>query len=404
MIRPAQQDDIRDLAELWARAFPGLRSVEQRMATLETGGVYGGLETVWLAEEGGRTVGAFRGYALTQHLHGAALPMLGLAAVAVDETARRRGLGRRLCEAAIRAGRERGDLVSTLYPFRPSWYESLGWGLVGSLHAYRFRPESLRRYTDGSGVRRAAPEDLTTLAAIYDRFAVVANGPVRRTQRAWRQHLDGDGVRVYMTGDARAGGYAIVRFSRSGAPDERPLHVRELIADDHRLYEELLGWIAAQQDSWRVVHYDASPDEQFEHRLHEPRPPGFTMHGHAWAPVARVVRGPMLRLLDVAGAFAARKRWGPAAPLRFGLDIHDAIVPENDGSFIAEFDGRQLTMTRGTARPLLKLSVAVLGQIYAGELRVGDALMLGLAGHEGDVSVLDALFRTDRCFRLLDAF
>jgi predicted acetyltransferase len=404
MIRPAQQDDIRDLAELWARAFPGLRSVEQRMATLETGGVYGGLETVWLAVEGGRTVGAFRGYALTQYLHGAALPMLGLAAVAVDETARRRGLGRRLCEAAIRVGRERGDLVSSLYPFRPSWYESLGWGLAGSLHAFRFRPESLRRYSDGNTVRRAGPEDVGVLAAIYDRFAAEANGPIRRTQRAWRQHLDGEGVRAYVTGDANVGGYLIARSSRSGAPDERPLHVREIVADNHRLYEELLGWIAAQQDAWRVVLYDASPDEQFEHRLHEPRPPGFVMHGHAWAPVSRVVRGPMLRLLDVAGACAARLRWGPAAPLRFGLEVRDAVVPENDGSLVVEFDGRRALVTRGSARPALRLPIAVLSQIFAGELLVRDALMLGLAEHDGDVSTIDTLFRADRCFRLLDAF
>jgi predicted acetyltransferase len=403
-IRAAQQADIRDVAELWTRTFPGLRTVEQRMATLETGGVYGGLETVWVAEQSDRLVGAFRGYALTQHFHGAELPMLGLAAVAVDETRRRRGIGRRLCETAIRAGRERGDLVSMLYPFRPSWYEALGWGTVGALHAFRFRPESLRRYTEGGTVRRANAEDASALAAIYERFAAAANGPIRRTQRVWRQMLEGDGVCAFITGDARAAGYAIVRFGRSGSPDDRLMHVRELIADDHRVYEELLSWIAAQRDAWQMVLFDTSPDEQFEHRLHEPRPPGFAMHGHAWAPVARVVRGPMLRLLDVAGALRARVRWGPAAPLRFGLAVQDGIVPENQGEFVVEFDGQRVEVERGSARPLLRLPVAVLAQIYAGELRVQDALMLGRAEHEGDVGVIDGLFRTDRCFRLLDEF
>jgi predicted acetyltransferase len=404
MIRPARQEDIRELAELWSRAFPGLRSVEQRIATLETGGVYGGLETVWVAEHAGRMVGAFRGYALTQHLHGAALPMMGLAAVAVDETARRRGIGRKLCEAAVRAGRERGDLVSVLYPFKPSYYEVLGWGSVGALHAFRFRPESLRHYGDGTSVRRAGPDDVAGIAAVYDRFATGANGPIRRTQRVWRQLLDGDVVRAFITGDSGITGYALVRFGRSGAPDERPLHVRELIAVDHRSYEELLAWIAAQQDAWRVVLLDASPDERFEHRLVEPRPPGFAMHGHAWAPVARVVRGPMLRLLDVAGALRARAHWGPAAPLRFGLAVQDGIVPENDGEFVVEFDGRGVTVERGSVRPLLRLPVAVLAQIYAGELRVQDALMLGRAEHEGNVSTIDTFFRTERCFRLLDEF
>lgn len=404
MIRAATRDDIRELAELWARAFPGLRTVEDRIAALETGGVYGGVETCWIAEDAGRTVGAFRGYRLRQHMHGATLGMMGLAAVAVDETYRRRGLGRRLCEVAIRAGRERGDVLSVLYPFRPAWYEALGWGSTGALHAFRFRPESLRSYEPAGAIRRATPADLDDVAAVYRRFAEAANGPIRRTRRIWDQQLSGDTVQVYVAGDTHATGYAVLRLGRTASPEDRPVYVRELVADDHRALEGLLGWICEQQDAWRVVHYDAAPDEHFAHRLHDPRTPGFSPHRHGWAPAARLVGGPMLRLLDVTQALQARLRWGPAAPLRFGIEVRDSIVPENDGEFVVEYDGGRATVTRGSARPLLRLPVSVLAQVYAGELRVADALMLGRATHDGDLAAVDSLFRTDRCFRLLDEF
>src|SRR5690606_1077149 len=127
MIRPAEHHDIRNLSELWARAFPGERTVEQRVRHMETGGVFGGIETAYLAERSGRAVGAFRAYALTQHMHGTPYRMMGLAAVAVDETARRRGVGRELCEHAVRIARDRGDVLSVLYPFRPAFYHALGW-------------------------------------------------------------------------------------------------------------------------------------------------------------------------------------------------------------------------------------------------------------------------------------
>jgi predicted acetyltransferase len=404
MIRPSTRADIPELADLWARAFPDLRSVEQRIASLECGGVYGGVETAWLAEEGGRVTGAFRAYALTQNLHGAQLPMLGLAAVAVDETARRRGLGRRLCEEAIRIGRERGDVTSMLFPFRQAFYENLGWGTVGSLHAFRFRPESLRHYGGQGTVRRAAPDQVGAAGAVYDRFARRANGPIRRTQRAWRQHLEGDGGNLYVTGDAGVTGYAIVHFGRTGSPEERSMYIRELLADGREGYDALLGWVAAQRDAWRVVHYDASPDEKFEHRLLDPRTVGYSLHRLAWAPVARSVRGPMMRLLDVAGALQQRVHWGPARPMSFGLEVRDAIVPENDGSLVVDFDGDRASVRRGSARPLLRLPVAVLAQVHAGELGIKDALALGLAEHDGDVAAVDALFRSDRCFRLMDEF
>jgi predicted acetyltransferase len=408
MIRSAERSDINELADLWARAFPGERTVAQRIAQLEMGGVYGGIETAWLAERAGRMVGAFRAYALTQHVHGGEYRMMGLAAVAVDETARRRGVGGELCRHAVHIARERGDVLSVLYPFRPAFYEALGWGTVGELHVYRFRPESLV-VTGEDDVRRAAAEDSAGIASCYADVARASNGMIRRTARIWRQHLDAAGVQAYVTGGGSVDGYALVRFGRGASPDERPMYVRELVATDGRAYGALLGWIAAQRDAWRIVIYEATPDERFVHRLADPRSPGFQNVRNLWAPVARVVRGPMLRLLDVTRALQERSRWGPARPLQFRLHVTDAIVPENDGLFAVDFDGDRVSVRRasgadGGSGPLLRMPVHVLAQLWAGEFRVMEAVALGRAQADGDVSGVDTLFRTGRCFRLLDEF
>ncbi|HEX6133449.1 MAG TPA: GNAT family N-acetyltransferase [Longimicrobiales bacterium] len=404
MIRSAAPDDIRALAELWARAFPGERTVEQRVRHLETGGVFGGIETSWIAERAGRTVGAFRAYALTQHMHGTPFRMMGLAAVAVAETARRRGVGRALCEHAIRIARDRGDTLSVLYPFRPAFYHALGWGLTGELHQYRFRPESLAACAAPADVQLAGSGDTGAIAACYDRVAADTNGFIARTPRIWRSHLEGDSMHAYITGGRTVRGYLIVRFGRAASPDDKPLFVRELVAEDHESYDALLGWIAAQCDAWRVIHYDAAPDERFDHRLAEPRTPGFHPARYLWAPVARVIRGPMLRILDARAALEKRTRWGPAAPMRFGLHILDELVPENETPFAVEYDGRRVSVTRGSTQPLLRLPVATFAQIFAGEMTVAEVLRLGRAEADGDVSAINTLFRVDRCFRLLDEF
>jgi predicted acetyltransferase len=403
MIRSAEHDDIPDLAGLWARTFPGERTVEQRIAQLETGGVFGGIETAWIAERAGRTVGAFRAYALTQHMHGAEHRMMGLAAVAVDETARRRGIGGELCRHAVRVARERGDVLSVLYPFRPAFYQAIGWGMVGELHAYRFRPESLT-LTGAGAVRRATPADFSAIATCYAEVARGSNGLIRRNARIWRHHLDADGMHVYLTGDARVEGYALVRFGRAASPDESPMYIRELVTANSTAYDALLGWVSTQRDAWRIVSYEAAPDERFAHRLREPRPPGFHSTRGLWAPVGRIVRGPMLRLLDVPRALDERQHWGPAAPLTFGLEIADPLVPENSGAFTVDFDGSRVSVRRGAALPVLRMPVSVLAQIYAGELRVTEALRLGLATGEGDTSSADTLFQTETRFRLLDEF
>jgi predicted acetyltransferase len=403
MIRSAERTDIRELAELWARCFPGEHTAEQRVSNLEMGGVFGGVETAWLAERGGELVGAFRAYALTQHLHDAVYRMQGLAAVAVSETARRRGLGTELCTYAVRMARERGDVLSMLYPFRPAYYTGLGWGLVGELHAHQFRPEALVA-APGSAVRRAGSADWAGIASCYARFASTANGPINRTPRVWRQHLSGEHVHAYVTGAAEVRGYAIIRAGGAATADERAVYLRELVADDEASYDGLLGWLTTQRDSWRVVHYEAAPDELFTHRLHEPRPPGFQNTRNLWTPVARLIRGPMLRVLHVSAALEQRRRWGPATPLQFGLRVEDELLPENAGPFVVEFDGARVAVRRGSARPELHMSAAVFAQIFAGELGLLDAVRLRLVRADGDAGAADTLFRTDRCFRLLDEF
>ena len=405
MIRRAEHADIQQLAELWARAFPGERTVEQRVRHMETGGVFGGIESVWLAERDHRMVGAFRGYALTQHMHGTAFPMLGLAAVAVDETARRAGIGRELCVHAIHVGRERGDVLSVLYPFRPAFYYTLGWGYVGEMYSFRFRPESLIGRGDCAAVRRAGPDDFAAIATCYSQVARLSNGLITRSPRIWRSHIEGDGTHAYVTGSRGVSGYTIVRFGRASSPDDRPLHVREIVAADHEAYDALLAWLSSQRDSWRLIHYDAARDERFDLRLIDPRPPGFHAARYLWSPVARVIRGPMLRVLDVAAALEQRTTWPAVAPLRFTLAVDDEVVAENRGPFVIDFNGDRASVERSNANgPALRCTAAAFAQIFAGELTVQDALNVGVAEADGNVAAVNALFRTERCFRLLDEF
>src|SRR5690606_31653759 len=107
-------------------------------------------------------------------------------------------------------------------------------------------------------------------------------------------------------------GYVLVRYGRARSADRRPLHVRELIATEPAAYDALLAWLSRQRDLWRRITYDATPDEHFALRLTDPRPPGYRGARRLWATVARVIRGPMLRILHVPAAIEKRRRWGAA--------------------------------------------------------------------------------------------
>jgi hypothetical protein len=69
-----------------------------------------------------------------------------------------------------------------------------------------------------------------------------------------------------------------------------------------------------------------------------------------------------------------------------------------------DFDGTRATVSERAERPALRIRADAFAQLFAGEMSVLDTLRLGLAEADGDVSAIHAVFRTDRCFRLLDEF
>lgn len=404
-LRAATRNDIRDVAEVWLHAFPGERSLAERMHVLETGGVFDGIESVSVAEAGNRLAGAYKLYPLTQHIGGAALPMAGLAAVAVAPWARRRGVARVLCEHALRRARERSDVLSVLYPFRPDFYERLGWGTVGELHSFRFRPEHLRA-SGGHDVQLARDDDLGFVKDCYARAANRSNGLIDRPAQLWRRILAPDHIHVYVRrAPGGIDGYLLLRYGRSSIPSERTLFVRELIADSDDARDALLGWVSLQRDLWRVIRYDAAPDEFFTHRLLDPRLPRHRGTRWLWAPTARVIRGPMLRVLDIPRALEARTTWGDASPLTFELRVEDRELPDNAGPFLVDFDGATACVRPGSgAGVTLECDASGFARIYAGEIPASRAARLGLARVDGDARPLDRLFALSPAFRLLDEF
>lgn len=409
-LRRAEPSDAVPLSELWAMAFPGPRTAADRLRQLETGLPYGGIEATWVEEDREGILGAFRAYRFTEVLAGARVPMMGLASVAVDPCARRRGLARRLCADATRIGRERGDAVSVLYPFRPSFYRSLGWGTAGELRAHVFRPEHLAEHPGSERVRKARDADAPAAAACYEAVALRSNGLVLRGEGAWTHLLEEPGNRLFiLPDDGGVSGYVVTRFSSGRRPTSRELLLRELVARDEDALRALLAWVGAQRDQWRRVRYDAAPGEAFDLRLADPRRPGFAYRRPLWHTVATLLQGPMLRVLDVEAALAAPRVWGGREPASgvLVLEVEDELLPENRGPWRMEVSGGEGRAGAGggsAADARLSTDAATLGSIYAGELAPSVAARLGLARVDGDARFVDAVFRTEERFRLLDTF
>jgi predicted acetyltransferase len=182
------------------------------------------------------------------------------------------------------------------------------------------------------------------------------------------------------------------------------------VAEDDDAYRGLLGWIASQGDQFREVRYEARPDEVFEHRLTDPRPPGFQPARSLWYPSARRIRGPMLRILDLPALLHARNRLGGEAATAFScaLEVEEPQLPENRGPWTFTLEGGRARVRAGAdpraADAALATDAATFAEIFTGTIAPTSAARLGLARIEGAGHALGRIFAPDRTFWLLDEF
>ncbi|MGI9182964.1 MAG: GNAT family N-acetyltransferase [Longimicrobiaceae bacterium] len=381
--RPAREEEIPEIARVMGHSFVG--RTQEQLETLLREGPYSGVEALWVGEEEGRVVAACDLHSMQQWIGGARYPMMGLGSVAVSPVHRRRGLAGRLVTSGLRVARERGDLVSALYPFRIAFYARLGYGLAGEAHQYQLPPETVPDAPERRRLRSvSSEEDRATLRRVYDRWAQGENGQLERGDGVWRRMWEDEaraGV-VYWGEAGEAEGYAVVRYRADLPPQERFLEVEERAWLTPAAQRGIYGWLASLGDQWHSLLYRAHPEEGFANHLSEERLPlGREPHWGLWFPAATLMRGPMFRLLNVSGAFAARRVAAEAA-LDLALEVEDEQLPENRGPWRLRLEGKRCEVEAGSAgagEATLRLQVTTLSRIFIGDLAPSAAVATGRA-------------------------
>lgn len=118
-----------------------------------------------VAEEDSVPLASATGIPMRQNVRGSVYPMAGVANVATLPQARRRGYARALVTGLLDRMRDSGHAVSTLYPFRPSFYERLGFTGLPATRTVTFPLEAL------AGLLRADLPGEVTLTSAADGYA-----------------------------------------------------------------------------------------------------------------------------------------------------------------------------------------------------------------------------------------
>jgi predicted acetyltransferase len=383
--RFAGTDDVPVVARLLAHSFPAIHAQpqewwEQNLATPWYGGTPE--TTLLVGELGGRIVAACQLHPMQQWIGGEAFAMCGIGSVGISPVHRRRHYGAALVTEALRIARERGDIVSALYPFRSTFYRNLGWGQADEAQQFHIEPQLLPDSPERVRVELLETDDARADAlSLYGEWCRTQTGQLERNASLWSRICEErDQVLAgYRNEDGRLEGYALALYRTEVGSATRFLEVDELVWTTPAARRGLYGWLGSMGDQWRGVVLRALPSHRLADWISEPRlPRGSAPVWRLWAPAATLMMGTMFRLLHVERAWTQRRIERGGTAFSAIIDVADAQLPDNSGTWRLRFEDGRVLVEKAAREPDVRTDISTLSRIFIGALPASAAHTAGL--------------------------
>ena len=343
----------------------------------------------WIgAFDAGRLVAATGAHGFGQFFGRRSVPMAGVHSVSVVPDRRGEGLASAVMTPLLHAMRERGEVISSLFPAITRLYRGLGWEIGGSYLWRGVAPRTLQQIERPSRGRLhpSGAADLEPLRACYAKFAAPQNGQVDRSDLWWRRLAALWDERSVFAAEGPAGaldGYVVYRqidgeWSGLGGPFRIAVYELAAVTRD------------ASLALWRLLGSWASQATQIVYRAPAEDPLLLLLPEQELSVLAEIRW--MTRVVDARGAVAARG-FAPGIDLEVPLELRDPVLEGNQGRFVLRVrDGSGQLEPGGRGGPTL--AIGAFSSLYTGW---ASAEMLRRAGKleggsDAQLAALDAAF------------
>ena len=289
------------------------------------------------------------------------LPMSGIWGVATSPQYRNRGLVHRILLKILKEMYDRGILISSLYPFKFSFYEQFGWKLANVNQRYHIETKKFitRPVTD------RIVREVFTLDHIKEVYAKVAgqkyNYMVKRTEEDWRRKVNpkkpGYLFVCYNANDTPCG-YLISRFLKHEPPDpegidksEQSIYLPEIFWYDRKARQALFNFLKTHVDHRKYIAF-SSADSDMLSFLKEPR-----------IKANEVFAGSMVRIVDVVSVIEA---FDYSEDANFVLKVNDLSCDWNNKSFNVTVSADRTRLEETMQPPDVNIDIGSLSQMIVG--------------------------------------
>jgi predicted acetyltransferase len=301
------------------------------------------------------------------------------------------GVATQLMRELTRRARDREQAISALMPFRNSFYERFGYGVVERRHDWTV-PTALLPAGDFDGYRHYRPADLEALAVCRQKQVCRGQCDLKRTKATWENLLKQSEEGFFLIDRPDEGGTVrgFVGFDTQVKPDGRwHLKVNDLGYEDPPALRRALALLASLKDQYATCGLSLPVDLPLNRLLRETQVPHRVVP-HATADCRAYTRM-QVRVLDHKAFLEAMTALPPGGGGRAVVAVHE--TEGHESRFAVEIADGRAAVTPTTETAGFRCKDATWAAVACGDLPATRAAELGLATAEtpAAAAVLDAL-------------
>jgi predicted acetyltransferase len=289
----------------------------------------------------GKMVGGARYHDFEMNLHGKIVKVGGIGNVYVNLLNKKEHVAKELVQHFHEYYRDQGAVLSTLYPFRPDFYNKMGYGYGRKLNQYRFKPSDLPKGKKDNIVF-LNKDDLKQVYECYTTYVKNTHGMIVKNEAGIERLLKGNKVVGYKKNEC-VEGFACMKFEKMA--DKNPL-LQNIVAG-YFIYNSvealhgILAFFNSQLDQVdRIV--CETQDDDFHFLAKDPRDGDPDMY-YTSQETNRQALGIMYRVINTTQLFKEMSKFNfNNVTLKLKLTIEDSFLPENSGSTILHFSKGKL--------------------------------------------------------------
>jgi len=327
-----------------------------------------------LARRNDEPVGTATSYSMRMWARGQAFPCQGVAYVGTIKTARRSGgVASAILRETLKKARERGQVVSALMPFRASFYEHFGYGLVERRASWTI-PLSVLPTGPTDGFRFITGVD-DPRRACRQRMVEAGQCDIERSAGSWGVHLQNEREGFVVADQPQKGGpmRSWWHWGQIKKNDKDVLHVYDHAFDSVESLRRALSFFATLKDQFSAVTIALQADFPLNRYLNETQVPHRPVN-HDTAEVRTFTRM-QVRVLDHARLISG---------LHLPADARGRVVVAiaEDGNAVTalriEVEGGRATARPTSEPPDVECTAQTWAAIVLGDLPATRAAAMGL--------------------------